>query len=729
MHLWGGLLCIILSIMGIFKLKSKYKPTGDQPGAIEYLTDGIELGEKNQTLLGITGSGKTFTVANVIQNTGKPTLVLSHNKTLAAQLFSEFKEFFPENNVEYFVSYYDYYQPEAYVPRKDLYIEKEVEINDVIEKYRSSATQALLTKKDVIVVSTVSCIYGLGNPEDYMILSRRVNAGESYERGKLLRHLTDLQYTRTETNFDAGTFRVRGDVVDINTPDVMEYAIRLEYFGDEIESIKTFDPVSGRIGETLPTFIFFPAKAYVTPYENLKKAIPKIREDLEKEVKSFNEIGKELEGARLRQRVNYDLEMLEETGYTSGIENYSRYIENRAIGSAPSTLLDYFPDDWLLVVDESHITMPQVRGMYNGDRVRKENLVGFGFRMRAALDNRPLKFTEFNKKLNQTIFISATPADYELDLSGQGALSPARRNQEGKTNVVEQIIRPTGLLDPDIDIRPSETRYVEDLRKYLVDNNYSSMTYYNKSSTGVLNQIDDVLQEINDRVQKKERVLITTLTKRMAEDLSKFMQDAGVAAEYLHSDIDTMERVDILKNLRLGVFDVLIGINLLREGLDLPEVSLVVIFDADKEGFLRSQTSLIQTIGRAARHPDGKVIMYADRITGSMNRAINETFRRRKIQQEYNKKHGIVPQRLQKEIKDQLEMFRGKESDTSSGVPKDLLKKSEIYPSMNKKEKKEYLQELEIQMDIYADMLEFEKAAEVRDLLEELKGNSPEKRK
>jgi excinuclease ABC subunit B len=698
--------------MSNFNLNTNYKPSGDQPEAIAKLTQGLFDEAKHQTLLGITGSGKTFTMANVIQNTGKPTLILSHNKTLAAQLFSEFKEMFPDNHVEYFVSYYDYYQPEAYVPRRDLYIEKEVEINEAIEQYRSSATQTLLTQKDVIVVASVSCIYGIGNPDDYMSLSRNIKVGEKYDRSKLLIHLSDLQYERRESDFFNGTYRVRGDVIDINLP-ADDSAIRLEYFGDEIESIKIINPLTAEIIDTPREVTIFPAKQYVTPFESLKQVIPQIRDDLDREVKAFEKNGRIVEAQRLKQRVNYDLEMLQEVGYVSGIENYSRYIEKRPIGSPPSTLLDYFPDDWLLMIDESHITLPQVRGMYMGDLARKTNLVDFGFRMRAALDNRPLKFSEFTKKINQAIYVSATPADYELELS-----RPA-----GKDYIAKQIIRPTGLLDPNIDIRPSEPRYLENLQKDLIENKYDSMSFHPNNSkfqirnSQLANQIDDLINEIRHTIENGERVLVTTLTKKMAENLSTYLQEINIKTAYIHSDIETIERVEILKRLRLGEFDVLVGINLLREGLDLPEVSLVAIMDADKEGFLRSVTSLIQTIGRAARHQDGRVIMYADKVTQSMKKAIDITLTRRAKQIDYNKENGITPRTIQKPIKSQLENVEKASDEINED---NLTKKAELYPSFNKKQKKEFVRELETQMNIYADMMEYEKAAGIRDIVRSL---------
>lgn len=707
-----------------FNLQSKFQPAGDQPEAIDFLTKGINDGVNDQTLLGITGSGKTFTIANVIQNTGKPTLILSHNKTLAAQLFSEFREFFPDNHVEYFVSYYDYYQPEAYVPRRDLYIEKEVQINEAIERYRSSATQSLLTQKDVIVIASVSCIYGLGNPEDYMNLSRVVEVGQTYARSKLQRHLADLQYQRQEHDFEPGSYRVRGDVVDINMASE-QTALRIEYFGDEIEALKIINPLTGEIISKPKELTIFPAKAYVTAYDALVKAIPRIREDLNIEVKKFKDKGRPLEAERLRQRVNYDLEMLEEIGYVSGIENYSRYIEERIIGSPPSTLIDYFPDDWLLVVDESHITLPQVRGMYKGDLARKTNLVEHGFRLRSALDNRPLKFEEFTKRKNQTIYVSATPSPYELEES-KVVNKKNINNSLIKTGdvdgfIVEQIIRPTGLLDPIIDIRPSEPRFLEQLQGHLKDNNYSEMTYHpDKSAIPAEMQIDNLVSEIESNITKNERTLVTTLTKKMAENLSQHLFGIGVKTAYIHSEVDTIERVEILQDLRIGKYDVLVGINLLREGIDLPEVSLVAIIDADKEGFLRSDTSLIQTIGRAARHQDGRVIMYADKVTGSMKRSIDITLERRERQKQHNKKHGITPTTIKKAIKSQLERNEEEKEDTRKI---DLIKKADFYPAMKKKEKKHFINELKVQMDVYADMMEYEKAADIRDMIKNLENS------
>jgi excinuclease ABC subunit B len=582
-----------------FQLVSDFKPTGDQPKAIQELVKGIQMGDKAQTLLGVTGSGKTFTVANVIKEVNKPTLVLSHNKTLAAQLYGEFKEFFPNNAVEYFVSYYDYYQPEAYLPTTDTYIEKDLSINDEIEKLRLSATSALLSgRNDVIVVSSVSCIYGIGNPSDFYKGVIRINVGDIIPRNKFLFKLVESLYSRTETILDRGQFRVKGDTIDIQLP-YTDHAVRIIFWGDEVESIETFDPINNTIIEKFDTFQLFPANIFVTNKDSIKDAIEHIQDDLFKQVEYFKEIGKHLEAKRLLERVTMDIEMIKELGYCSGIENYSRYFDKRDVGSRPFCLLDYFPKDFLMVIDESHVTVSQIRAMYGGDRSRKVNLVEYGFRLPAALDNRPLKFEEFESITTQTIYISATPADYELQQSG-GV-------------VVEQVIRPTGLLDPIIEVRPSE------------------------------NQIDDLMEEIQLRVERQERVLITTLTKRMAEELDKYLSRNDVRCRYIHSDVDTIERVEILRDLRLGVFDVLIGVNLLREGLDLPEVSLVAILDADKEGFLRSERSLVQTVGRAARNVNGRVIMYADRVTNSMQKTIDETNRRRAIQLEYNQKNNITP--------------------------------------------------------------------------------------
>jgi len=594
----------------MFDLRSDYKPAGDQSAAIEALSKGILRGDKEQTLLGVTGSGKTFTIANTIAKVNKPTLVLAHNKTLAAQLCSEFKEFFPNNAVEYFVSYYDYYQPEAYIPQTDTYIEKDAQINDEIDKLRHSATSALFERRDVIVVSSVSCIYSLGDPKDYAKLIVSLREGMEIDRDEVIMKLVEIQYERNDINFTRGKFRVRGDVLEIFPSSEDKKAVRLEFFGDEIERITEIDVLTGEILCARKHVAIYPASHYVTTGEKMKKAIVEIRKELDERATWFEERNKILEMQRIISRTNYDLEMLSEIGFCTGIENYSRYVNERPPGSAPYTLMDYFPDDYLLVIDESHVTVPQVRAMYAGDRARKNSLVDFGFRLPSAYDNRPLNFQEFTERVNQVIYVSATPSDYEKERSSQ---------------IVEQVIRPTGLIDPDVLVRP------------------------------VKGQIDDLLSEIYKRTDKKERVLVTTLTKKMAEDLTEYLREMGVAVKYMHHDIDTMERMEIIRDLRLGVFDVLVGINLLREGLDLPEVSLVAILDADKEGFLRSETSLIQTIGRAARNANGIVIMYADTITGSMDRAIKETMRRRAIQMEYNKEHGITPKTIKKAVHEVIE--------------------------------------------------------------------------
>jgi excinuclease ABC subunit B len=646
-----------------FELKSDYQPQGDQPAAIDKLTKGLEQGEKNQVLLGVTGSGKTFTMANLIQNTQKPTLVLSHNKTLAAQLYNEFRMFFPDNAVHYFVSYFDYYQPEAYVPRTDTYIEKDSDINEEIDRLRHAATAALLSRRDVIIVASVSCIYGIGSVEDYDGLAIRLAAGERRVRDKLLRQLTDIQYRRNDMDFHRSTFRVRGDVVDV-FPAGEETAYRLEFFGDELERMTQINPLTGEIEKNLEKLTIFPGSHYVTPHEKLLRALEKIKSEADERIAWFKMHDKLIEAQRLEQRIKFDVEMLEQTGFVKGIENYSRYLTNREEGEQPATLLDYFPDDYLMIIDESHMTIPQTRGMYHGDRARKEVLVEHGFRLPSALDNRPLTFSEFERHMNQVIYVSATPADYELSRSPEPA---------------QQIIRPTGLLDPQIEVRPVE------------------------------GQIDDLIAEIRSTVDKKQRVLVTTLTKRMSEDLSEYLQELNMKVAYIHSEIDTLERTDILRDLRLGVYDVLVGINLLREGLDLPEVSLVAILDADKEGFLRSEQALIQTVGRAARHQEGRVIMYADNITGSMQRTIDETNRRREIQEAYNKEHGITPRIIVREIGDMLPR------EAKEEAPKIDLKK------IPKEEYKHMVRDLTAQMDLAAANLEFEKAAELRDLIGEIK--------
>lgn len=653
--------------MSQFVLSSDYQPTGDQPRAIGQLIHGLEQGEREQTLLGVTGSGKTFTMANIIANRNVPTLVIAHNKTLAAQLFSEFKDFFPESEVHYFVSYFDYYQPEAYIASSDTYIEKDSKINEEIDRLRHSATSALLTRRDTIIVASVSCIYGIGSPDVYAQMAVSVKVGEKRNQAKFIRLLTDIQYKRNDIDFSRGNFRVRGDIVD-TFPAGSETAFRLEFFGDKVERITRFDPLTGEILAELDEATIFPSSHYATPKDRLDHAIEGIEKEFESRLKFFEEHDKFLEAQRLSQRTKFDLEMLKETGFVKGIENYSRYLTDREPGEQPATLIDYFPDDWLLLVDESHMTLPQIRGMYNGDRARKEVLVDYGFRLPSALDNRPLRFDEFHQHINQAIYVSATPGEYELSHSPKPA---------------EQVIRPTGLLDPLVEVRSTE------------------------------GQVDDLIHEINERVKKKQRVLVTTLTKRMAEDLSSFLGDNGIKTAYLHSEIDTLERGDILRQLREGVFDVLVGINLLREGLDLPEVSLVAIMDADKEGFLRSDSALIQTMGRAARHEEGRVLMYADVMTGSMKRAIEETTRRRKIQQAYNTEHGITPRSVQKRIDEGLRaIIPQKESDKK---PKIDLKK------IPKDEYGHLLRDLSAQMEMSAQNLEFERAAELRDLIAEIK--------
>ena len=647
----------------MFKLHSKYKPTGDQPQAIEKLVDGINKGLKHQTLLGVTGSGKTFTMANVIAQTNKPTLVLAHNKTLAGQLYSEFKEMFPENAVEYFVSYYDYYQPEAYVPQTDTYIEKDSAVNEEIDKLRHSATAALFERKDVIIVASVSCIYGLGDPDDYSGLTVSLRPGMKIKRDDLLRNLIDRQYDRNEMEFKRGKFRVKGDIVDIYPSNESEKAIRVEFFCDEIEKISEINPLTGHKIATRNHVLIFPNSHYATSKAKMERAIVTIEKEMEERVEEFKKQNKLIEAQRIEQRTNFDIEMMRETGFCQGIENYSRHISGRAPGSAPYTLMDYFPKDFLLMIDESHVTIPQVRAMYNGDRARKETLVDYGFRLPSAFDNRPLKFEEWENRINQVIFVSATPADYE---------------ESHTQNVVEQIIRPTGLLDPKIEVKPLD------------------------------NQVDDLIEQIHKTIENKERVLVTTLTKKMAEDLTAYLKELNIKVTYMHSDVDTLERLKILKELRQGEYDVLVGINLLREGLDLPEVSLVAILDADKEGFLRSERSLIQTIGRAARNVNGRVIMYADELTDSMRKAISETNRRRKIQMEYNEVHGIVPQTIKKDIREEIKASIVEETKEEYKID-----------NIENKNVKEIIDELTTQMLEYAQKMEFEEAAKIRDKIKE----------
>ncbi|AOM13850.1 excinuclease ABC subunit B [Bacillus cereus] len=651
-----------------FEIVSAYSPQGDQPVAIEKLVEGINSGKKKQVLLGATGTGKTFTISNVIKEVQKPTLVMAHNKTLAGQLYSELKDFFPNNAVEYFVSYYDYYQPEAYVPQTDTFIEKDAQINDEIDKLRHSATSALFERDDVIIVASVSCIYGLGSPEEYRELVVSLRVGMEKDRNQLLRELVDVQYGRNDIDFKRGTFRVRGDVVEIFPASLDEHCIRIEFFGDEIDRIREVNALTGEVLAERDHVAIFPASHFVTREEKMKVAIENIEKELEERLKELNDNGKLLEAQRIEQRTRYDLEMMREMGFCSGIENYSRHLTLRPAGATPYTLLDYFPEDFLIVMDESHVSVPQVRAMYNGDQARKQVLVDHGFRLPSALDNRPLMFDEFEEKTNQVIYVSATPGPYELEQSPE---------------VIEQIIRPTGLLDPPIDIRPIE------------------------------GQIDDLLGEIQDRIAKNERVLITTLTKKMSEDLTDYLKDVGIKVNYLHSEIKTLERIEIIRDLRLGKFDVLVGINLLREGLDIPEVSLVAILDADKEGFLRSERSLIQTIGRAARNENGRVIMYADRITRSMGIAIEETQRRRTIQEAYNKEHGITPKTIQKGVRDVIRATTtAEETETYEATP---AKK------MTKKEREKTIAKMEAEMKEAAKALDFERAAELRDLLLELK--------
>ena len=652
-----------------FEVVSEYTPSGDQPQAIEALSQGIEMGLDEQTLLGVTGSGKTFTMAKIIEQVQRPTLVLAHNKTLAAQLCAEFKEFFPNNAVEYFVSYYDYYQPEAYIPHTDTFIEKDSAINEEIDRLRLSATASLLERRDVIVVSSVSCIYGLGEPEDFAKMMVSLRVGDILERDEFLKRLVAIRYERNDIAFERNMFRVRGDTVEVWPAYWKDTALRVEFFGDEIDRISEINVVTGSPIRKLSHIPIWPATHYVTPKEKMDAAVQEIYKELEERVAYFEKEGKLIEAQRIKQRTMYDVEMMQELGYCSGIENYSRVIEGRPVGSPPHTLLDYFPKDFVLFIDESHVTLPQVRAMYNGDRARKNTLVEYGFRLPCAYDNRPLKFEEFEKRLNQVIYVSATPGEYERTRSGQ---------------IVEQVIRPTGLLDPKIEVRPVE------------------------------GQIDDLIGEINARTQRKERVLVTTLTKKMAEDLTDYLQNTGIKVRYMHHDVDTMERMEIIRDLRLGTFDVLVGINLLREGLDLPEVSLVAILDADKEGFLRSETSLIQTIGRAARNAEGMVVMYADTITPSMRRAMDETERRRQKQDAYNKEHGIVPKTVIKSVRDLLEISAP--ADEPSQARQGRVK------AMSKQEKAAEIARLEKAMKEAAKMLEFELAATLRDQIIELRG-------
>ena len=650
----------------MFELVSKYQPSGDQPEAIKELVEGIEEGKKEQVLLGATGTGKTFTIANVIAKTNKPTLVLAHNKTLAGQLYSELKEFFPHNHVEYFVSYYDYYQPEAYVPSSDTYIEKDSSINDEIDELRHGATSSLINNRDVIVVASVSCIYGIGDKEDYVNSMLILSVGQKISRSEILNRLIDMTYERNDLDFNRGTFRVHGDTIDIILASEKSHGIKIELFGDEVDRICIFDPLTGVLEKQVKNISIFPATHFVTSKEKLQEAIRRIQEELEKQLKYFKDNNKLLEEQRLRERVNYDIEMLKETGFCNGVENYSRHLALRGEGETPSTLMDFFPDDFLLVVDESHVTLPQVRGMYNGDRMRKQTLVDYGFRLPSALDNRPLKYDEFEKKINQVIYVSATPGDYEL--------------LHTHNQYVEQIIRPTGLLDPEIEVRPTE------------------------------GQVDDIISEINIRKNKNERVLITTLTIRMAEELTNYLKEVGIKVAYLHSEVKTLDRLKIIHDLRCGKYDCVVGINLLREGIDIPEVSLICIMDADKQGFLRSTRSLIQTVGRAARNANGHVIMYADTISQAMDETIKETNRRRHIQEEYNKEHNITPKTIIKEIREVV----SNEIKDDSGKEK---------TKMSKKDKALLMQSIETQMNEAAKNLDFERAMELRDILFEMKSN------
>ncbi|MFD1387055.1 excinuclease ABC subunit UvrB [Oceanobacillus sp. FSL W7-1293] len=653
-----------------FELVSAYEPAGDQPAAIQEIVDKVLAGQHHQTLLGATGTGKTFTMSNVVKEINRPTLVIAHNKTLAGQLYSEFKEFFPNNAVEYFVSYYDYYQPEAYVPSTDTFIEKDASINDEIDKLRHSATSALFERSDVLIVASVSCIYGLGNPEEYRSQVLSLRLGMEKERDQLLRELVDIQYARNDINFQRGTFRVRGDSVEIIPASHEEHCIRVEFFGDDIDRIREVDALTGEIIGDREHVAIFPASHFVTREEKMKIAIKNIEKELEDRLKELNDAGKLLEAQRLEQRTNYDLEMMREMGFCSGIENYSRPLTLREAGATPYTLLDFFPEDFLVIIDESHVTLPQIRGMYNGDQARKQVLVDHGFRLPSAMDNRPLRFEEFEEKTNQLVYVSATPGPYELEHSPE---------------MTEQIIRPTGLLDPEVEVRPIE------------------------------GQIDDLIGEINKRTERNERVLITTLTKKMSEDLTDYLKEIGIKVAYLHSEIKTLERIEVIRDLRVGKYDVLVGINLLREGLDIPEVSLVSILDADKEGFLRSERSLIQTMGRAARNEQGKVIMYADKMTDSMQKAIDETERRRMVQQEYNEKHGITPQTIRKEVRDVIQ------ATVAAEAPEAYESEAKQMKKMTKKEKQKVIENMEKEMKQAAKNLDFEKAAELRDVLLELK--------
>ena len=652
-----------------FELHSDFEPQGDQPEAIKKIVNGVNEGKRHQTLLGATGTGKTFTMSNVIKQVGKPTLIIAHNKTLAGQLYSEFKEFFPENRVEYFVSYYDYYQPEAYVPSTDTFIEKDASINDEIDQLRHSATSALFERDDVIIIASVSCIYGLGNPEEYRDLVVSVRVGMEMDRSELLRKLVDVQYTRNDIDFKRGTFRVRGDVVEIFPASREEMCIRVEFFGDEIDRIREVNYLTGEVLRERDHFAIFPASHFVTREEKMKLAIQRIENELEARLTELRSENKLLEAQRLEQRTNYDLEMMREMGFCSGIENYSVHLTLRPTGSTPYTLLDYFGDDWLVMIDESHVTLPQIRGMYNGDRARKQVLVDHGFRLPSALDNRPLKFEEFEEKTKQLVYVSATPGPFELEHTDE---------------MVQQIIRPTGLLDPKIEVRPTE------------------------------NQIDDLIGEIQDRIDRNERVLVTTLTKKMSEDLTTYLKEAGIKVNYLHSEIKTLERIEIIRDLRMGTYDVIVGINLLREGIDIPEVSLVVILDADKEGFLRSQRSLVQTIGRAARNSRGEVIMYGDKITDSMRYALDETERRRTIQETYNEKYNITPTTINKKIHDVI-------SATVDNDETNERQQTEVPKKMTKKEREKTIANIEKEMKKAAKDVDFEKATELRDMLFELK--------